>query len=143
MKLIIIGTIESKYNAENKAPHQGFHAPSISKIHLKEEVMDAARELEVGDLIQVLYLASHAPRHTRSTPPHGDQKEKGVFSLRSPGRPNPINVTLAKILSIQGNTLEVLGLDALDGSPLVDIKIYSKAYHDKLLPEEFLKELNF
>lgn len=138
MKFTAIGTIESPYSADNRAPHQGFHSPTTSKIHLIEDVLDAASDLKEGDLIQVLYYASQAPRINRSTPPHGDRKEKGVFSLRSPGRPNPINVTIGKILSVDGTTLEVLGLDALDESPVVDIKIYSKSYHDKLLPEAFL-----
>ena len=138
MNLVYIGHIESPYSAGETAPHQGFQSLNVSKLVLKEEYLDAARELKKEDLIQVLYYASHAKRHLRSTPPHGDRKEKGVFSLRSPGRPNPINVTIAKILSIEGNTLQVVGLDALDGSPLLDIKIYSSSYHNKLLPQELL-----
>ena len=138
MKIDYIGQIESPYTTEKPAPHQGFQSLQVSKLMLKEEYLDAAKELKEGDLIQVLYFASKAKRHLRSTPPHGDGKEKGVFSLRSPGRPNPINVTIGKILSIEGNTLQVVGLDALDGSPLLDIKIYSTTYHHKLLPQELL-----
>jgi tRNA (adenine37-N6)-methyltransferase len=56
----------------------------------------------------------------------GDPQEplRGVFAVRSPRRPNPIGLTTVKLLHIEGNTLTVAGLDAWDGTPVLDIKPY-------------------
>ena len=54
--------------------------------------------------------------------------ERGVLATRSPCRPNPIGVTVAEILSVQGNTIRVTGLDALNGTPILDIKPYEEHF---------------
>ena len=57
-----------------------------------------------------------------------DNPLRGVFATRSPARPNPIAVTSARVLRIEGHVLQVVGLDALDGTPVLDIKSYAKTF---------------
>jgi tRNA-Thr(GGU) m(6)t(6)A37 methyltransferase TsaA len=83
--------------------------------------------LRVGDRIQVLYWMhelSFRDRRTLLTHPGGDKDlpPRGVFSLRSCVRPNPIGVTVAEITQIERSHISALGLDAHDGSPIIDIK---------------------
>ncbi len=58
----------------------------------------------------------------------GDSSERGVLAIRSPCRPNPIGITVAEILSIEGNRIKVTGLDALNGTPILDIKPYEEHF---------------
>ncbi len=58
-------------------------------------------------------------------PPH-DRKKRGVFSTRSPDRPNPIGMTVVKLIKREGNVLKVSGIDMIEGTPILDIKPYTR-----------------
>jgi tRNA-Thr(GGU) m(6)t(6)A37 methyltransferase TsaA len=60
----------------------------------------------------------------RAVPP-GTSAEKGVFAIRSPDRPNPVSLCLVDLLAVKDGVLKVRGLDAIDGTPVIDIKMYS------------------
>ncbi len=77
---------------------------------------DRYRAREDEDVLQV------HPRRNR------DRPLRGVFATRSPARPNRIAVTAVRVLAVAGNVLEVVGLDALDGSPVLDIKSYAPTF---------------
>ena len=83
-----------------------------------------------GDNILVLYWLHRSVGYELQLHPRGDPSRplRGVFATRSPRRPNPIGATVARILRIEGAVLEVLGLDALDGSPVLDIKRYADSF---------------
>jgi len=96
-----------------------------SLIVVYPEFADALRHIEEAEELDVLFYLSHAP----AQPPllqhrRGDSSEplRGVFALRSPHRPNPIGLTTVRFLSARGNELVVSGLDAWDGTPVLDIK---------------------
>jgi tRNA-Thr(GGU) m(6)t(6)A37 methyltransferase TsaA len=72
----------------------------------------------------VLYWMDRAPRDLIVQAPRHTDAPRGVFALRSPARPNPIAMSAAKLLATDGARLEVLGLDCLDGTPLLDVKPY-------------------
>jgi L-fuculose-phosphate aldolase len=83
--------------------------------------------LEAGDRVQVLYWMhelGRADRQSLRAHPRGDltTAQRGVFSLRSPNRPNPIGVSEVEILEVRNGALVVAGCDAREGSPLIDIK---------------------
>lgn len=99
------------------------------------EILPAYREgldgLEAGDRALVLFWLDRTREEEREVlrvHPRGDQERpmKGVFATRSPARPNPIGATVVRIARVEGGTLVVEGLDALDGSPILDIKIEGK-----------------
>jgi L-fuculose-phosphate aldolase len=88
---------------------------------------DGLSGLKFGDQVQVLYWMhelSHADRRLLRVHPRGDMSKPllGVFGLRSPMRPNPIGVTEVKVIEVRESAIVVVGLDAKDGSPLIDIK---------------------
>jgi tRNA-Thr(GGU) m(6)t(6)A37 methyltransferase TsaA len=96
-----------------------------SQIILDEALVEGLTGLEVGQSILVIFNFDRAPegfellQHPRGDP--GNPK-RGVFALCSPNRPNGIGVTAVELLAVEGNVLHVRGLDALDGTPVLDIK---------------------
>ena len=125
MELKAIGTIHSTYKERKDAPRQGKFSDATSKIQIYEPYLPAMKGIEELSHIIVLYWGDRADREIVQSPTPWSPEIRGVFSTRSPNRPNPIAFCVCKILSIEGDTIEVEGLDALDGSPLLDIKAYS------------------
>jgi tRNA-Thr(GGU) m(6)t(6)A37 methyltransferase TsaA len=97
---------------------------------LDPEVTDGLLGLVPGDDVIVLCYFHEASHDVLQVHPMGsmDSPLRGVFGTRSPARPNPIAVTSARIREIEGNVLHVVGLDALDGTPVVDIKSYAESF---------------
>ncbi|MBR4987251.1 MAG: tRNA (N6-threonylcarbamoyladenosine(37)-N6)-methyltransferase TrmO [Methanocorpusculum sp.] len=119
-----IGTVSSPYKEKEDAPRQGCLANDISIITLGEAYVPAATSLKAGDDIFVLCWFDRADRSVLLAQNRLEKPPRGVFSLRSPSRPNPISLTLVRLMEIEGNTLTVRGLEALDGTPVLDIKPY-------------------
>jgi L-fuculose-phosphate aldolase len=101
-----------------------------ARLVLNPQVTDGLLGLEPGSDILVLAYFHRADRDVLQVHPRGnlDNPLRGVFATRSPARPNPIAVTSARIEHIDGNVLHVVGLDALDGTPVLDIKSYAEAF---------------
>jgi len=98
-----------------------------SRLEIAPRYADALSDVETAPALDVLYWMhelTDADRARLRVHPRGDRSrpKQGVFSLRSPMRPNPIGVTRVELLRREGTTLIVRGLDAHDGSPLIDIK---------------------
>jgi len=103
----------------------------VSEVVLDPEFSEAAEGLEKFSHIVVLYWMHRIPSAKRSRlklhPQHReDLPLLGVLATRAPARPNPIGVGVAQLLEHKGNVLKVKGLDAIDGSPVIDIKPYTK-----------------
>jgi tRNA-Thr(GGU) m(6)t(6)A37 methyltransferase TsaA len=101
-----------------------------ARIVLDPQLTDALLGLESDSDIVVLAYLHQADRDVLQVHPMGnpDNPLRGVFATRSPARPNPIAVTSGRIERIDGNVLHVVGLDALDGTPVLDIKSYAEAF---------------
>ena len=81
--------------------------------------------METCSHLVLLYWMDKAPRNLMvQVPGHHGGGQHGTFALRSPARPNPIAMSVVRLLRIEGTRLSVVGLDCLDGTPLVDIKPY-------------------
>ncbi len=80
--------------------------------------------LETVSHVVLLYWMDQARRDLVLQWPRHYAEHRGTFALRSPARPNPIAVSVARLIGIDGNTLSVVGLDCLDNTPLIDIKPY-------------------
>ncbi len=94
----------------------------------------ALEGIEEYSHIQVLFWAHKVPPESRKLTqvhPMGLKEipKKGIFASCSPARPNPVLLTTVKLVGINGNILKVQGLEAVDGTPVVDIKPYVKGYH--------------
>ena len=80
-----------------------------------------------------LYLIFHLHKSTRfklKVIPFLDTVERGIFSTRSPSRPNPVGLSVVKCISVKGNIITIQGLDILDGTPLIDIKPFVPLFED-------------
>ncbi len=125
MKLKEIGRLNSPYKEKGQAPRQGRFSDEESIVEIFPEYMNAIKGLEKSKHIIVLYWGDRADRNiTQTIPPWGEEMT-GVFASRSPHRPNPIAICPCEVINIKDNLIKVKGLDALDGSPLLDIKVYS------------------
>ena len=121
-----IGIVHSPYKEKGSAPRQGRMTRDISELEIFPQFADGLDGLFVGDDIFVLCWFDRSDRDVLKVPSRRDPigEPRGVFSTRSPARPNPISLTLVKILEIRKTTLVVRGLEMLDGTPVLDIKPY-------------------
>lgn len=126
MELTPLGTIRSPFQKPGDCPRQGRFSDAVSVIEVDPAYGDALLGVEVGRRYLVLYEAHLADRSRLQTIPPARKELWGVFASRSPHRPNPINLCIAYLQKREGNTLHVTGLDAVDGSHLIDIKPYAK-----------------
>ncbi len=125
MKLKPIGIIYSNYTHKGEAPKQGRSSAELQKIKIFEEFNEGLKEIDKLKYIIILYWQDKSIRtKLLTTTPSSLDEEKGVFSTRSPNRPNPIAFCIAEIIDKQENVIIVKGLDALNGSYLIDIKPY-------------------
>lgn len=101
-----------------------------ARIVLDPALSDGLLGLEPGSDVVVLYYFHRSSGYDLRVHPWGDPSRplRGVFAVRSPRRPNPIGVTTVRVLRIEGNVLEVVGLDAWDGSPVLDIKAHASSF---------------
>lgn len=125
MNLRSIGIIHSPYKVRGDAPSQGRLHGEVFTIEVFDEYALALKDTETATHFFVMYWADKADRSIQQTNTPHDDKPHGVFATRSPNRPNPINLGIAELIERKGNILVVKGLDALDQSPLIDLKPYS------------------
>lgn len=126
MELTPLGTIRSPFQKPGDCPRQGRFSDAVSVIEVDPAYGDALLGVEAGRRYLVLYEAHLADRCRLQTIPPARKELWGVFASRSPHRPNPINLCIAYLQKREGNSLHVTGLDAVDGSHLIDIKPYAK-----------------
>jgi tRNA-Thr(GGU) m(6)t(6)A37 methyltransferase TsaA len=119
-----IGWVESLLVDRDVAPNQGDEGAPDAWLVLDPTMRPAIRDLEVGADVIVLTWLDRTDRDVLLVHPRGDQDRplQGVFSTRSPDRPNPIGLHHVQILGIDDTRIRVRNLDALDGTPVVDIK---------------------
>jgi tRNA-Thr(GGU) m(6)t(6)A37 methyltransferase TsaA len=106
------------------APKQGDEGAPGATIIFEPEYAEAMADLRPGDEVILLAWLDRADRAVMSVHPRGDSSRPltGVFSTRSPARPNPIGLHRVTVERVDGLRVEVSGLDAIDGTPIVDVK---------------------
>lgn len=127
MQLKSIGIVHSPYLERQDAPRQGRFSDQEITLEIYPENSPALKGIEKASHIFVLYWGDRANRDVLQSPTPFSQEPVGVFASRSPNRPNPVALCIAEVLRREENRLIVKGVDALDGSPLLDIKVYSPA----------------
>ena len=121
-----IGVVRSPYRTMKDAPRQGRLAPEVvSKIAIFGPFREGVGDLGGARHIIVLYWLDRAKRDIMFATPPGSSERKPVFSTRSPNRPNPIGLCVVEVRGISDGCIEVAGLDAIDQTPVLDIKPYS------------------
>jgi tRNA-Thr(GGU) m(6)t(6)A37 methyltransferase TsaA len=127
MQLTTIGLIHSPYKEGYQTPRQGRLSEEETSLEIFPPFTAALKGIEQNSHLIVLYWGDRANRETLQSRTPYSQELVGVFSSRSPNRPNPIAFCVADLVRLEGNRLIVRGVDALDGSPLLDIKAYAPA----------------
>ena len=119
-----VGWVESPLTNRDTAPKQGDEGAPPARVVLRPEFLAAAADLHVGDEAIVLTWLHQGRRDVLSVHPRSDpsRPRQGVFSTRSPDRPNPIGLHTVTIAGIEGNAVIVRDLEAIDGTPVIDIK---------------------
>lgn len=120
-----IGYVRSPYKIKGDAPRQGRFSDIVSEIVIDEQYRPALWQMEGRKHLWVLCWFDRADRTVLRAIPPGTSTEKGVFVIRSPDRPNPVSLCMVDLLEVNDGVLKVRGLDAFDGTPVIDIKMYS------------------
>jgi tRNA-Thr(GGU) m(6)t(6)A37 methyltransferase TsaA len=123
-QLRAIGWVESPLTERAQAPRQGDEGAPDAWLVFEPAVADGLRDIAAETEIIVLTWLDRADREALVTRPRGDQQRPltGVFSTRSPDRPNPIGLHRVRVLATDGLRIRVAGLEALDKTPVIDIK---------------------
>jgi tRNA-Thr(GGU) m(6)t(6)A37 methyltransferase TsaA len=119
-----IGRVQSPLVSTADAPRQGDEGAPDAYLLLDPELQAGLDGIAVGDELIVLSWLHEADRTVLRVHPRGDlsRPEAGVFSTRAPSRPNPIGLHRIRVLDIAGVRLHVSGLEAIDGTPVIDLK---------------------
>jgi tRNA-Thr(GGU) m(6)t(6)A37 methyltransferase TsaA len=124
MTLSAIGRVESSLTDPAEAPKQGFEGGPDAWLVFDERVLDGLDGIEPGARVIVLTWLDRADRDTLRVHPRDDVRNplRGVFATRSQDRPNPIGLHEVEVLAVEGRRVKVSDLEALDGTPIVDLK---------------------
>jgi len=126
-----IGTIHTLYKTLPECPRQGTHSDVVCEIEVFDEFEHGLTDIDgFSHLIILYWLHSHTKSkisredYSMMVQTPWDTEPHGLFTTRSPRRPNPIGVSVVKLLARVDNVLKIKGVDVLDGTPLIDIKPY-------------------
>ena len=122
--LTSIGVIHSPFTDSSQAPIQSSRSTIVGSVEVFPQFVAGLRDLEEFSHIFLLYLIDCPQGYKLQVKPFLDDQEHGVFATRYPCRPNPIGLSIVHLLRVEGNHLDIEGVDMLDGSPLLDIKPY-------------------
>jgi tRNA-Thr(GGU) m(6)t(6)A37 methyltransferase TsaA len=124
LNLKVIGRVESPLTELDAAPRQADEGAPEAVLVFGPEVLEGLRSLRPGQQVLLLTWLDRARRDVLSVHPRGDtaRPEEGVFSTRSPHRPNPIGLHRVEIMTIDGLRVRVRALEAIDGTPILDVK---------------------
>jgi tRNA-Thr(GGU) m(6)t(6)A37 methyltransferase TsaA len=122
--LYYIGRIRTPWKRREECPKNPRESDAVCTIVLDPRWAEGLHGLETVSHVVVLYWMDRARRDLVLQAPRHYAEHRGTFALRSPVRPNPIAVSVARLVRVEGNILTVVGLDCVDDTPLLDIKPY-------------------
>ena len=133
IELVTIGFVESPLRSREAAPKQGDEGAPEAWLAFDAKYADALEGVAAGDELMLLTWLDRADRDVLRVHPRGDleRPELGVFATRSPDRPNPIGLHRVTVLEVDGTRLRVRDLEAIDGTPLVDVKPVLRAVDER------------
>jgi tRNA-Thr(GGU) m(6)t(6)A37 methyltransferase TsaA len=124
LELKPVGRVESRLTDKADAPKQGHEGAPDAWLVFEPDVLAALEGIRPGDRLIVLTWLDRAQRDVLRVHPRDDtaNPKQGVFNTRSPDRPNPIGLHEVEVIAIEGERVHVRPLEALDGTPIVDVK---------------------
>jgi tRNA (adenine37-N6)-methyltransferase len=119
-----IGVIHSPFYEKSQTPIQAARSQAVGQVVVEDRYADGLQDLEGFSHIILLYVFHQSDGYTLQVKPFLDDQLRGLFATRYPYRPNPIGLSIVRLLKRNHNLLEIEGVDVLDGTPLLDIKPY-------------------
>jgi tRNA-Thr(GGU) m(6)t(6)A37 methyltransferase TsaA len=127
-----IGFVHSPHETASRAPIQPSRARGIEgTVEVNEELAEGLSDLDgFSHIILISHLHEASPFKLKVVP-HLDTELRGLFATRAPSRPNPIGLSVVRLLGIDGRRLRIEGVDLVDGTPVLDIKPYIRDFDDQ------------
>ena len=122
--LYFIGRIHTPWKDRKDCPKNARESEAVCVVDVDPRWGEGLKDVETCSHIVLLYWMDRSPRNLVLQVPAHHGAQRGTFALRSPARPNPVAMSVVKLLRVDGNRLSVVGLDCLDGTRLLDIKPY-------------------
>jgi tRNA (adenine37-N6)-methyltransferase len=119
-----IGVIHSPFTEKTQTPIQSTRSQAVGRVVLNPEFFESLQGLEGFSHIILLYVFHQSNGYSLLVQPFLDNQLHGLFSTRHPCCPNPIGLSIVRLLAYNENMLDIEGVDVLDGTPLLDIKPY-------------------
>lgn len=120
-----IGVVRSPHRTSSDAPPQPIYGEQVDgEVILDDDFASALDDIEGFERIWLIFCLDRARPWKPKVVPYRETRLRGLFSTRAPSRPNPIGLSVVRLLGREGNVLRVRGVDMLDGTPLLDIKPY-------------------
>ncbi|HCC79310.1 MAG: tRNA (N6-threonylcarbamoyladenosine(37)-N6)-methyltransferase TrmO [Chloroflexi bacterium GWB2_49_20] len=127
-----IGFIYSPFTEKSQTPIQAARSQAIGRVEVNPEFSDGLKDIEGFSHIILLYVFHESSGYELQVKPFLDDQLRGLFSTRYPYRPNPIGLSVVRLLKREGNILEIEGVDVLNATPLLDIKPYVEDFDVRL-----------
>ncbi len=124
LELLPIGIIHSSFGDTGQVPYQGHRSEEISQIEVFKEFEEGLKDIEGFSHIILIFWFHKSQGYQLLVRTPWEDVLHGLFATRSPRRPCPLGLTVAELVARDDNILEAKGLDAIDGTPLIDIKPY-------------------
>jgi len=131
MQLKQIGAIHTPYKRTKEVPYQSSLSEEVCEIEIFKEYEGGLKDIEGFSHLIVLYWLHKSKGYSLLVRTPWDTEPHGLFTTRSPHRPNPIGISIVRLIERRGNILKVKGIDAIDGTPLIDIKPYVPEFGEK------------
>ena len=122
--IYFIGRIRTPWKQRKDCPKNARESDALCMVELDARWAEGLRDVATCSHVILLYWMDKSPRNLVLQVPNHYGIQRGTFALRSPARPNPIALSVVKLLRVEDLKLSVVGLDCLDGTPLIDIKPY-------------------
>ena len=130
-----IGVIRTPWKKKKEAPIQPvFSNEAEGRVVVYPEFAEGLSDLEGFSHIYLLFVFHKSKGYNLKVKPYLDNKKRGVFACRAPHRPNPIGLSVVRLIKVEENVLYIRGADMLDNSPLLDIKPYVGGFDRPLRP---------
>ena len=131
LELKPIGIIHSPYHDRGEAPRQGCGREEICQVEVFKEFEEGLKDIEGFSHIVLIYWFHKSQGYSLIVKTPWDAVPHGLFTTRSPNRPCPLGLCVVKLVAREKNILKVIGLDAIEGTPLLDVKPYVPSIDEK------------
>ena len=131
-KMESIGFIYSPFTEKSETPIQSVRSQALGRVEVKPEFSEGLKDIDGFSHIILLYAFHESSGYELQIKPFLDDQLRGLFATRYPYRPNPIGLSVVRLLKHEGNILEIEGVDVLNGTPLLDIKPYVEDFDVRL-----------